>query len=132
MVILKINFEADSPIYEQIITQIKKQVARGELEPGSKLPSQRAMARKLEVNPNTVQRAYREMETRELVETKRGRGTFIHHSQQVVERVKQELVTTALDKFWQEMQSLDYSQAEIVEAVKDYAQQSSDDNGGVN
>ena len=127
---MKINFEAASPIYEQIITQIKKKIARGELKPGAKLPSQRGMARKLEVNPNTVQRAYREMESRELVETKRGRGTFVYDSQEVIERVKQEMVVEAVDKFWREMESLGYGQQEIIQSVKDYAVEKKETNGG--
>lgn len=127
---MQINFEAASPIYEQIITQIKKKIARGELEPGVKLPSQRKLARQLEVNPNTVQRAYREMEARQLVETKRGRGTFITNNRELVARVKQEMVDEIIEKFWRELKSLGYGQQEIRQAVEDYADQGQETNGG--
>lgn len=127
---MQINFEAASPIYEQIITQIKKKIAREELEPGVKLPSQRELARELEVNPNTVQRSYREMEARQLVETKRGRGTFITDKREVVDQVKQEMVDKIIEKFWREMKSLGYAEQEIIQAVEDQVTQWKETNGG--
>ncbi len=127
---MQINFEAASPIYEQIITQLKKKIARGELEPGAKLPSQRKLARQLEVNPNTVQRAYREMEARQLVATKRGRGTFITENREVVDQVKQEMVAEIVEKFWREMKSLGYAEPEIRQAVEEYAERWKETNGG--
>ncbi len=74
---MAINYDTTRPIYEQIIDYILKKLASGEFSAGSKLPSQREMAKVLSVNPNTVQRAYREMEIKDLVETRRGLGTFV-------------------------------------------------------
>lgn len=110
---MKINFDAAKPIYEQIIEGIKKQIARGELNPGDKLPSQRKMATKAGVNPNTIQRSYREMETRQLVESKRGRGTFVKKSDKVVNGIKGEMANQATIKFIQEMLSLGFGESEI-------------------
>ena len=65
------------PIYMQIVTQVRRLVASGELSPGEELPSIRSLADSLVVNPNTVARAYRELEIAGIVTTSRGLGTFV-------------------------------------------------------
>lgn len=65
------------PIYLQIVNQIKYQVASGRLTPGEELPAIRVLAERLLVNPNTVARAYRELEMAGLVEKRRTAGTFV-------------------------------------------------------
>jgi GntR family transcriptional regulator len=65
------------PVYRQIIDQIRGGVASGALMPGYQLPTVRQLAVDLEINPNTVVRAYRELELGGLVETQQGTGTFI-------------------------------------------------------
>lgn len=114
---MNINFDAAKPIYEQVIEEIKKMVVRGELEPGDKLPSQRAMARKAEVNPNTIQRAYREMENMNLVETKRGLGTFIRENDNVKSKVSREMANKAVGSFIEQMKSLGFAEDEILNFV---------------
>lgn len=115
---MQVNFDASKPIYEQIIDQVKKMLVRKELTPGDKLPSQRDMAREIEVNPNTIQRAYREMEVLGLVETRRGKGTFLKEDEGMVIDIKKEMAKDAASKFIKEMQSLGYSVEEIVECIK--------------
>ena len=115
---MDIDFNAAYPIYEQVIEEIKKEIVRGELEPGAKLPSQRQLARKIDVNPNTVQRAYREMEQRGLVETKRGRGTFIKDDDQVMIEIKKEMAETAVIDFIEEMISLGFKRENILKKVE--------------
>jgi GntR family transcriptional regulator len=72
------------PVYRQIIDQVMGGMATGVLRPGEQLPTVRQVAVDLAINPNTVQRAYREMEIRGVLETQQGTGTFI--SQQKVQR----------------------------------------------
>ena len=115
---MDIDFDAAYPIYEQVIEEIKKEIVRGELKPGAKLPSQRQLARKIEVNPNTVQRAYREMEQRGLVETKRGRGTFIKDDDQVMIEIKKDMAETAVIDFIEEMISLGFKKENILKKVE--------------
>ncbi|MFI5358818.1 MAG: GntR family transcriptional regulator [Halanaerobiales bacterium] len=112
-----LNFDTTKPIYEQIIDYIKKMIVRGELKPGDKLPSQRELARKIEVNPNTIQRAYREMEILELVETRRGMGTFIKEDESMVITMKIEMAREAVSRFLEEMNSLGYTEEEIVKFI---------------
>lgn len=115
---MKVNFDASQPIYEQIIDEVKKMLVRGELNPGDKLPSQREMANRIEVNPNTIQRAYREMEILDLVETRRGRGTFIKEDDSMITDIKDGMAKDAAFKFLQEMRSLGFTTDEILKWVK--------------
>ena len=74
---LDIRTESDVPIYRQIADGLRLAVASGRLAPGDEVPSVRAMALKLRINPNTVARAYRDLESAGFLETRRGRGTFV-------------------------------------------------------
>lgn len=72
-----INILSDKPIYEQIIDNIKELSLKKTLKPDDKLPSVRQMASMLSVNPNTVSKAYQELERQKMIHTIRGRGTFM-------------------------------------------------------
>ena len=76
---MQLNIEPNNgmPIFEQVIRQIKFAVAEGTLVPGQLLPSVRLLAKKLAVNPNTIQRAYQELQTEEVLESLRGRGIAV-------------------------------------------------------
>lgn len=74
---LKIDMRSRTPIYEQIIESIKEQVIKGVLSPGEKLTSVRELAKDMTLNPNTVQKAYQELERQGIICTLRGKGTFI-------------------------------------------------------
>lgn len=65
------------PIFEQIVRQVKYAVAEGVLLPGQLLPSVRTLAKTLAVNPNTIQRAYQELQSEEILESLRGRGIAV-------------------------------------------------------
>lgn len=116
---MKIDFDASKPIYEQVIDGIKKQIARGEIEPGDKLPSQRDMAKEIQVNPNTIQRAYREMELLDLVETKRGRGTFIKDDDKVIKEINEQMAHAAVKRFIDEMISIGFKKEEVINLLKE-------------
>lgn len=74
---MKIDPSSHVPIYRQIADEIRGAVAAGVYRPGEVLPSLRAMATEIHVNPNTVQRAYDELEREGLVYSQRGRGLFV-------------------------------------------------------
>jgi GntR family transcriptional regulator len=69
------------PVYRQLIDQVQGAIAIGTLRPGDQLPTVRHVAVELEINPNTVLRAYREMEIRGVLDTQQGTGTFIAERQ---------------------------------------------------
>lgn len=73
---IQIN-SSGAPIYAQIVAQVESAVARGDLKPGDKIPPVRKLAEELVVNPNTVAKAYRQMEQMGLVQTRKGAGTSI-------------------------------------------------------
>jgi len=80
------------PVYRQLIDQVQAAVAAGSLQVGGQLPTVRQVAVDLEINPNTVMRAYREMEIRGMVDTQQGTGTFVASREAAVgpeERAKQ-------------------------------------------
>jgi GntR family transcriptional regulator len=81
---LKLDLKSGVPFYRQIIDQIKSAIATGAVEPGDRLPTVRQLAVDLSINPNTVSRAYTELELTGLVETQMGSGTFV--GQRGVER----------------------------------------------
>ena len=74
---ISIDPKSGVPLYRQIIESVNFAIARGDLGPGDRLPTVRQLAVDLEVNPNTVIRAYREMELRGVVDTQQGSGTFV-------------------------------------------------------
>jgi GntR family transcriptional regulator len=74
---IKLDFRLGTPIYVQIMEQIKQHIASGELEPGDQLPTVRQMAADLRVNFNTIARAYRLLDESGIISTQHGRGTYI-------------------------------------------------------
>lgn len=87
------NFNLDNksgvPYYRQIIDQVKYGISRGELQPGDRLPTVRQLAVDLSVNPNTVIRAYREMEIEDVLETHQGSGTFVGSRRPEIDELEQ-------------------------------------------
>lgn len=75
--ILSIDPASALPIYLQIVQQVKWRLATGALRPGDQMPSVRELARQLRVNPNTVAKAFTELEREQIVETRRGSGTYV-------------------------------------------------------
>ncbi len=74
---LHINPKDGTPLYRQVIEQVKYLVAAGRLRPGDEMPTVRGLAQELLINPNTVARAYRELEQAGVVCTRQGSGTYI-------------------------------------------------------
>jgi GntR family transcriptional regulator len=74
---IKLDIKSGVPFYRQIIDQVKSAIATGRVEPGDRLPTVRQLAVDLSINPNTVSRAYTELELTGLVETQMGSGTFV-------------------------------------------------------
>lgn len=75
--IIKIITNTDIPIFQQIVGQMKQAVSNNKLKTGEKLPSVRELSEQLSVNPNTVQKAYAELERIGVIETRKGIGAFV-------------------------------------------------------
>ena len=74
---IQIDYKSHKSIYEQIVDQIKYNTIKGYLKPGDAIPSIRKMALMIQVTPTTVAKAYQELERQQIIETIRGKGTFI-------------------------------------------------------
>lgn len=72
-----INYKDRRPIYEQVVERFQELIVKGVLKPGEQMPSVRALAVELSINPNTIQKAYAELERRGFTYTVKGRGSFI-------------------------------------------------------
>lgn len=108
------DFDLARPIYQQIIDDFKKQMIRGELRKGERIPSQREYAERARINPNTVQRAYREMENMRMVETLRGQGTYVNISEEDLQMLRKEMARAVLKNFVMEMRALGFDDEETL------------------
>lgn len=113
-----VNMVIDSgspiPIYMQIIIQIKGFIAGKMLVPGDKLPSVRKLSRQLGVNPNTVARAYQELEREGIIRTTRGIGAFVGKTTlKVSPQQRSELISRILDYLFTEAYHLQYTKEEL-------------------
>ncbi|MWC27776.1 GntR family transcriptional regulator [Paenibacillus sp. MMS18-CY102] len=92
------DFQIDPsrPLYEQFVEQIRAMIAKGQLPPGTRLPSVRDTAASLRVNPTTVMKAYQELERLSLLVTFRGQGTFVTDAPDAIQRSRRELARAAV------------------------------------
>jgi GntR family transcriptional regulator len=114
---MHIEFNDKTPIYLQIMDLIKMDIVTGTLKSKDKLPSVREMAMTLKVNPNTLQRAYQELERLGVVYTQRGTGTFVGEEENMVEDLKKEMAKEVIDSFILRMKSLGFTDNEIIKSV---------------
>ena len=92
---LRISDQDGVPIYVQLSNQVKYLVASGRLQPGEQLPPVRKLAEQLLINPNTVARAYRELESAGLVTTRQGSGVFVAEGVSPLARREQDRILQA-------------------------------------
>ncbi|MFY0762599.1 GntR family transcriptional regulator [Metabacillus dongyingensis] len=100
---IQIDPRSSTAIYEQIIQQMKQLCLKGVVKPGEKLPSVRELSTMIIANPNTVSKAYKELEREGIIETLRGRGTFVSENAQItldqgkMEMIKEQLKPLIVD-----------------------------------
>jgi GntR family transcriptional regulator len=80
-VLIRLDPKDPTPLFEQVVFQVKAAVAHGDLVPGDRLPSVRELARDLAINPNTVARSYEALESGGVIVRRQGRGCFVHGEQ---------------------------------------------------
>ena len=104
------------PYYRQIIKQVEMAIADGRVRAGSKLPTVRSLAVNLEINPNTVARAYSEMEIRGIVNTQQGTGTFISDKKiDLTEEERSDILSSLVRSFIANASSYGFVIDEIVD-----------------
>lgn len=115
-----IDLHTGVPVYRQLIDQVRAGIARGALKAGDQLPTVRQLAVDLAINPNTVMRAYRELELGGLLETHQGTGTFItcKKIEASVEERERELIQLARD-FAAKVGAAGFAIKELVELLRE-------------
>ncbi len=122
----KLDLKSGVPAYRQIIDQVQAGIAAGRLASGDQLPTVRQMAVDLAINPNTVLRAYRELEIRGVIETEQGTGTFISGrkpQQSQAERERQ--LNQLVGEFAARCGSAGLALAEVIDRLKELAYETS-------
>ena len=114
----KFEFNNKEPIYLQIVELVKKNIATGDLVPGDKLPSVREMSKDLGVNPNTLQRAYGELERLGITYTRRGMGSFISEGDNSMKDLKVDMGKDLAKKFINDMASIGIDKEEAIKILK--------------
>ncbi len=117
------------PIYQQLMDEISSRIISGRLRPGQQLPSVRELAGDFQVNPNTIARAYRELERLGIVFTRRGQGTFVSEQENVLQALKQEKVRQVLGSFFAEMSGLGFSAEEALIKAREFSAKGGEENG---
>lgn len=120
------EYNTASPIYLQVINELKKRMVKGELKPGEKMPSNRELAVLFKVNQNTAARIYREMESMGLCYTKRGIGTFVSEEDDMISGLKKEMAEELVRNFMQEMEDLGFQKGDIIDRIADYKEEKND------
>lgn len=119
----RMEYNTASPIYLQVINELKKRMVKGELKPGEKMPSNRELAVLFKVNQNTAARIYREMESMGLCYTKRGIGTFVSEEDDMISGLKKEMAEELVRNFMQEMEDLGFQKGDIIDRIADYKEE---------
>lgn len=89
-----IDYKDRRPIYEQVVQRLEELILKGALEPGSQLPSVRNLAMELSINPNTIQKAYMELERKRFIYSVKGKGSFIADNENLIDIKKEEILKT--------------------------------------
>ena len=107
------NLDADRPIYAQLVERIQMQIVSGMYAPGGKLPSVRDLAAEAAVNPNTMQKAFAELERSGLIITQRTNGRTVTEDVEMIESIKQNLAQEQFDCFVARMKELGFDKNQI-------------------
>jgi len=121
-----IDHKSGVPFYRQIIEQIKFGIASGELGAGDRLPTVRQLAVDLSINPNTVVRAYRELEIEGVLNTQQGSGTFVGNEKPEIDRLeKQRMLDQIVTDLMARASSYGLTLEDVLEALRQRKESSS-------
>ena len=115
---LGINYRDGRPIYEQVVDEIEHMVVHGVLEPDSQLPSVRQMAAELSINPNTIHRAYSELESRGVIYSVKGKGNFVSPNAAALRERRLRDLQVQITELVRTARELGVSDAQLMEWMK--------------
>ena len=114
------EFQDHLPIYAQLMDTLKRRIITGRYLPGEKLPSVRELAAEAGINPNTVQRAFSELEREGLIYTQRATGKYVTENADEIKSARQALAKTQVAEFLSNMQSLGYSVGDVIVLLQSF------------
>lgn len=114
----ELDLRSRKPIYEQLVEKLKELIINEILKADEQLPSVRTLAGELTINPNTIQKAYRELENQGYIYSVKGRGSFVNPAAHTQNSEKMKKVISELEKLIAEGLYLGISSAEIIELIK--------------
>lgn len=112
------DLNSDRPIYAQLVERIQKQILSGQYPPGGRLPSVRELAAVAAVNPNTMQKAFAELERSGLIITQRTNGRTVTEDKELLGNIRQELAKEHVDTFFHGIKELGFTDQDAVELVR--------------
>lgn len=121
---MKLKFDNTTPIYIQIMNEMKMRIVSGVLKAGDKMLSVRELAEDFGVNPNTMQRALAELEREKLLYTERTSGRFITENGGLIMELRDVLSCNEIDRFLQFMFKIGYQKEDIIEKIRSWEERS--------
>lgn len=115
---IAINYRDPRPIYEQVKFGLRRLILTGVLNPDDKMPSVRELSAQLAINPNTVQRAYRELEAEGYIYSVPGKGSFVAADKQV-DQSRIDTLLKQLDEAVTELTFMDYSKEDLIRRISE-------------
>lgn len=113
------EFDNNTPIYIQLVEELKISIISGKLIPNERIASVRELALQKKVNPNTMQKALTELENMKLIYTERTNGKFVTNDTKLINEFKQKYADNLTSNYVKNMKSLDYKIDEIIEIIKE-------------
>ena len=113
------TFNNDLPIYTQLVDKIKLRIVSGQLPPGEKLSAVRELAAEAKVNPNTMQRAFQELERAGLVFSQRSSGRYVTEDVEIIMEEKKAMARQYVQSFMKSMEQLGYTGEEILRLLEE-------------
>lgn len=111
-----LDYKDKRPLYEQIVDKFQELILKGGLQAGDQLPSVRGLAMELSINPNTIQRAYSELEQKGFIYSVKGRGNYVSENQNLLEERRAEM-KQRLRSQMEEARALGVKQPELMELL---------------
>jgi len=111
-------FDPRVPVYLQVVRHFKELIATGRLRSGEVIPSRRELAAMLNINPNTAQRAYKEMEEQKLIVTEGNKESRITADEQVLRSVRSELIESEVEAFVRAVRKIDVPLEELIDLLQ--------------
>ncbi|SEQ36266.1 GntR family transcriptional regulator [Piscibacillus halophilus] len=115
---MNIQFNNRDPVYVQVVRHFKNQIAKGFLQPGQAIPSRRELANQLKINPNTAQRAYKEMEEEGLIKTEKNQPSRVTSNESILQDLRDELIIQAVNEFVTSVKSINVPLDDALTLVK--------------